>query len=51
MDGLEEATCPSCSLKVKVIYNKVNCNELGENLKVIDELYFFRRILSGKMWS
>ncbi|XP_070499665.1 diphthamide biosynthesis protein 3 [Chironomus tepperi] len=22
MDGLEEATCPSCSLKVKVIYNK-----------------------------
>ncbi|KAG5675559.1 hypothetical protein PVAND_005454 [Polypedilum vanderplanki] len=22
MEGLEEATCPSCSLKVKVIYNK-----------------------------
>lgn len=24
MQGLEEATCPSCSLVVKVIYNKVN---------------------------
>ena len=23
MEGLEEATCPSCSLVVKVIYNKV----------------------------
>lgn len=24
MEGLEEATCPSCSLVVKVIYNKVS---------------------------
>lgn len=28
MDGLEEATCPSCSLVVKVIYNKVRRNNV-----------------------
>lgn len=29
MDGLEEATCPSCSLVVKVIYNKVRRNSIS----------------------
>jgi uncharacterized protein with PIN domain len=50
MQGLEEATCPSCSLVVKVIYNKVS-ESLGRLVRLSDESAKWKNVNKKKFWS